>query len=70
MRTAMSPEIWFFAGVRTPCAKVDGPLGTFDAISLFVPVLRQMIGEVGDGGSRGSWTSVGRPRKLRRQWLR
>ena len=34
MRTAMSPEIWFAAGVRTPFAQVDGPLGTFDAISL------------------------------------
>jgi hypothetical protein len=70
MRTAVSPEIWFVAGVRAPSPKVDGPLGIFDAISLFGPVLRQMIGEVADGGSGGSWTTGGRPRKLRLQWIR
>jgi acetyl-CoA C-acetyltransferase len=46
MRTASSPEIWFAAGVRTPFAKVDGPLGRFDAIGLSVPVVRHMIGEL------------------------
>ena len=46
MRTAISPEIWFAAGVRTPFAKVDGPLARFDAISLSVPVVRHMIGEL------------------------
>jgi acetyl-CoA C-acetyltransferase len=36
-------EIWFAAGVRTPFAKVDGPLAAFDAIALSVPVVRHMI---------------------------
>jgi acetyl-CoA C-acetyltransferase len=43
MRTANRPEIWFAAGVRTPFAKVDGPLGQYDAISLSLPVVRHMI---------------------------
>jgi len=33
MRTAVSTEVWFAGGVRTPFAKVDGPLAEFDAIS-------------------------------------
>ena len=36
-------NIWFAAGVRTPFAKVDGPLKAFDAIGLSVPVVRHMI---------------------------
>ena len=43
MRTSNMHDIWFAAGVRTPFAKVDGPLGRFDAISLSVPVVRHMI---------------------------
>ena len=50
MPNASSPEIWFAAGVRTPFAKVDGPLSTFDAISLSVPVARHMLDQL--GGSR------------------
>ena len=46
MQTAPSTEIWLAAGVRTPFVKVDGPLGTYDAISLSVPVVRQMIDEL------------------------
>jgi acetyl-CoA C-acetyltransferase len=46
MRTSNTPEIWFAAGVRTPFAKVDGPLATFDAISLSVPVVRHMINQL------------------------
>jgi len=42
MRTAVSTEVWFAGGVRTPFAKVDGPLAEFDAISLSVPVVRHM----------------------------
>ncbi len=37
------PEILLAAGVRTPFAKVDGPLGEFDAIALSVPVVRDMV---------------------------
>jgi acetyl-CoA C-acetyltransferase len=38
------PEIWLAAGVRTPFAKVDGALGSFDAIALSVPVVGHMVG--------------------------
>ncbi len=43
MQTLAKPDIWFAAGVRTPFAKVDGPLGELDAIQLSVPVVRYMI---------------------------
>jgi acetyl-CoA C-acetyltransferase len=49
MRTAIRPEVWFAAGVRTPFAKVDGALGRFDAISLSVPVVRHMIDQLHGG---------------------
>jgi acetyl-CoA C-acetyltransferase len=42
--TRIDGEIWLAAGVRTPFAKVDGPLGSFDAIALSVPVIQHMIG--------------------------
>ena len=40
-------EIWLAAGVRTPFAKVDGPLAGLDAIELSVPVVRRMIESLG-----------------------
>ena len=43
MTAANRPEVWLAAGVRTPFAKVDGPLGKLDAIGLSVPVVRHMI---------------------------
>ena len=46
MRTSNNHDIWFAAGVRTPFAKVDGPLSKFDAISLSVPVVRHMIDQL------------------------
>lgn len=42
-----SVPIWLASGVRTPFAKVDGPLAAFDAIQLSVPVVRHMIGQLG-----------------------
>jgi acetyl-CoA C-acetyltransferase len=36
-------DVWLAAGVRTPFAKVDGPLADYDAIELSVPVARHMI---------------------------
>ncbi|TAJ42437.1 MAG: acetyl-CoA C-acyltransferase [Reyranella sp.] len=36
-------DIWLASGVRTPFAKVDGPLGAFDAIQLSAPVARHMV---------------------------
>jgi acetyl-CoA C-acetyltransferase len=41
--------IWLAAGVRTPFARVDGPLSGADAIALSVPVVRHMAGLL-DGG--------------------
>jgi acetyl-CoA C-acetyltransferase len=49
MHMTIDHDIWFAAGVRTPFAKVDGPLGKFDAIGLSVPVVRHMIGELRGG---------------------
>ena len=37
------------SGVRTPFAKVDGPLDGFDAIELSVPVARHMVGLLNGG---------------------
>ena len=41
------PDIWLAAGVRTPFAKVDGPLSKLDAIALSVPVVQHMVGLLG-----------------------
>ena len=38
----MSAEFYIAAGLRTPFAKVDGPLGGYDAIALSVPVAQAM----------------------------
>ena len=42
-------DIWLASGVRTPFAKVDGPLATFDAIELSVPVARHMVDRLKGG---------------------
>jgi acetyl-CoA C-acetyltransferase len=42
-------DIWLAAGVRTPFAKVDGPLAAFDAIELSVPVARHMVAALRGG---------------------
>jgi acetyl-CoA C-acetyltransferase len=39
----MRSEVWLAAGIRTPFAKVDGPLAKFDAIALSVPVVQEMV---------------------------
>jgi len=44
MPSLARPQIWLAAGVRTPFAKVDGPLAAFDAIQLSVPLARHMVG--------------------------
>jgi acetyl-CoA C-acetyltransferase len=49
MSAETKPDIWLAAGVRTPFAKVDGPLAKFDAIGLSVPVVRHMLGQLGGG---------------------
>jgi acetyl-CoA C-acetyltransferase len=42
-------NIWLAAGVRTPFAKVDGPLGKLDAIEMSVPVVKHMVGLLAGG---------------------
>ncbi|MBQ1542564.1 acetyl-CoA C-acyltransferase [Caulobacter sp. CCUG 60055] len=42
-------DVWFAAGVRTPFAKIDGPLAGFDAIGLSTPVVRAMLDRLGGG---------------------
>lgn len=44
-----SPSLWLAAGVRTPFAKVDGPLAGRDAISLSVPVVQAMCQKLKSG---------------------
>lgn len=46
MAAGAKPEIWLASGVRTPFAKVDGPLAGHDAIGLSVPVVQHMIGQL------------------------
>ncbi|MEO8523443.1 MAG: acetyl-CoA C-acyltransferase [Caldimonas sp.] len=43
MSASTRTDVWLAAGVRTPFAKVDGPLARYDAIELSVPVVRHMI---------------------------
>jgi len=42
--TPSKPDVWFASGVRTPFAKVSGPLAAYDAIQLSVPVVQHMMG--------------------------
>lgn len=42
-------NLWLAAGVRTPFAKVDGPLAKRDAIGLSVPVVQAMCGQLKGG---------------------
>ncbi|HSS27910.1 MAG TPA: acetyl-CoA C-acyltransferase [Usitatibacter sp.] len=40
---------WLISGLRTPFARVDGPLRNLDAIALSVPVARAMAGQLAAG---------------------
>jgi acetyl-CoA C-acetyltransferase len=42
-------DVWLACGVRTPFAKVDGPLQALDALQLSVPVARHMVGLLAGG---------------------
>ena len=46
---SLATEVWLAAGVRTPFAKVDGPLAGLDAIQLSTPVVRSMVDALGGG---------------------
>lgn len=45
--TTTRNDIWLAAGLRTPFAKVDGPLSGVDAIALSVPVAKAMLAKLG-----------------------
>ena len=47
---AAASDLWIASGVRTPFAKVDGPLASYDAIELSVPVVKAMLAPDGTGG--------------------
>jgi len=38
--------IWLLPGLRTPFAKSDGPLRSYDAIELSIPVVQAMVGQL------------------------
>jgi len=37
------PDLWLAAGLRTPFARVDGPLARLGAVEMSVPVMRAMV---------------------------
>ena len=45
----MNQEAWLVAGMRTPFARVDGPLRGMDALTLSVPVAKAMAGQLAAG---------------------
>ncbi|MDB5443328.1 MAG: acetyl-CoA acetyltransferase, partial [Phenylobacterium sp.] len=44
-RTTGRPDVWLAAGVRTPFARVNGPLAHRDALQLSVPVVKAMLAQ-------------------------
>lgn len=49
MAQSVKTDVWLAAGLRTPFAKVDGPLSGVDAIALSVPVVKHMVERLGGG---------------------
>lgn len=45
----MDPNTWLVAGLRTPFARVDGPLRRLDAVALSVPVAKAMAAQLAAG---------------------
>ena len=52
------PAIWLAAGMRTPFARVDGPLAGRDALGLAVPVVRAMAQQASGPVDLAIWGSV------------
>ena len=52
------PAIWLAAGMRTPFARVDGPLAGRDALGLAVPVVRAMAQQASGPVDLTIWGSV------------
>ena len=57
--TSQSSDIWLAAGLRTPFARVDGPLARVGAVELSVPVMRAMtrLETLPPGQQRGAGTA-------------
>ena len=55
---AEKQSIWLAAGLRTPFARVDGPLANRDSLALSVPVMRAMAEQVSGPIDFGIWGSV------------
>ncbi len=52
------PAIWLAAGLRTPFARVDGPLAGRDALTLAVPVVSAMARQASGPIDLGIWGTV------------
>jgi acetyl-CoA C-acetyltransferase len=52
------PSIWLAAGLRTPFARVDGPLASRDAMALAAPLVRAMAEQASGPIDLGVWGSV------------
>jgi acetyl-CoA C-acetyltransferase len=57
-RLTERPPIWLAAGLRSPFARVDGPLADRDALALSVPLVRAMAGQVSGPIDLAVWGSV------------
>jgi acetyl-CoA C-acetyltransferase len=55
---AERPPVWLAAGLRTPFARVDGPLAGRDALSLSVPVVQEMARLASGPVDLAVWGSV------------
>ena len=55
---AKKQSIWLAAGLRTPFARVDGPLANRDSLALSVPILRAMAEQASGPIDLGIWGSV------------
>lgn len=56
--SAGEQPVWLAAGLRTPFARVDGPLAGLDSLGLSVPVVRAMAGQASGPIDLAVWGSV------------
>src|SRR5579859_888778 len=50
LKSRYDRPVWLASGLRTPFAKVDSALASYDAIALSVPVVQHMLASLPDGG--------------------
>ncbi len=53
-----TPAVWLAAGLRTPFVNVDGPFAARDSLTLSVPVVQAMAGQVSGTIDFGIWGAV------------